>query len=160
MQQYPWHAIRTKPHQEQIVAEGLRAKGYEDFFPSYRSRRKWTDRIKFVDLPLFDGYVFVRFDPLKWVPIKSTPGVLQIVWGHISEAEIEGVRRLAAGNLTASPCPYLREGMTVRVRSGPLKGVSGVLDKVKNRYVLVLSVHLLQRSVQVEVDAESVEALT
>ena len=86
--------------------------------------------------------------------------MVQIVWGHITDEEMEGVRQLVKSNLTASPCPYLKEGMKVRVRSGPMKGVEGVLTQVKNRYLLVLSVHLLQRSVQVEVDAEAVEALT
>jgi len=158
--EYPWYAVRTKPNQEQIVAQGLRARGFEEFFPSYEARRQWTDRVKVIRLPLFDGYIFAKFDSSKLVPIKSTPGVVQIVWGHISAEEMGAVRKLVASNLTASPCPYLKEGMKVRVRSGPMKGVEGVLTQVKNRYLLVLSVHLLQRSVQIEVDAESVEALT
>lgn len=160
MPEFPWYAIRTKSHQEQIVSQGLRARGFEEFFPSYKARRQWTDRVKIVELPIFDGYVFCKFDSSKLVPILSAPGVVQIVWGHISEEEMAGVRRLVASNLTASPCPYLKEGMRVRVRNGPMKGVEGVLERVKNRYLLVLSVHLLQRSVQIEVDAESVEALT
>ena len=160
MSQHPWYAIRTRSNQEQVVARSLRARGFEEFFPSYRARRQWSDRVKIVELPIFTGYIFCRFDPTVLVPVLSAPGVVQIVWGEITEAEIEAVRRLMASSLTASPCPYLKTGMKVRVRSGPLRGVEGVLERVKNRYVLVLSVHLLQRSVQVEVDAESVEAMT
>lgn len=159
MEQYPWYAIRTRANQESIVARGLRARGFEEFFPSYTARRQWSDRVKLVELPLFNGYVFCRFDRNTLVPILGTPGVAQIVWGHLTEAEVEGVRRLARSGLTASPCQYLKAGMKVRVRSGPLVGVEGVLERVKSRYVLVLSVHMLQRSVQVEVDAEAVEAL-
>jgi transcription termination/antitermination protein NusG len=158
MPAHTWCAIRTRAHQEQAVAEGLRARGIEEFFPSYMARRQWTDRVKLIEQPLFDGYVFAKLDTTKLVPVKSTPGVVQIVAGSISEAEMEAVRKLAASKLTASPCPYLREGMAVRVKSGPMKGVEGVLERVRSRYLLVISVHLLQRSVQVEIDAEAVEA--
>ncbi len=160
----PWYAVRTKCNFERVVTDHLRAKQYEPFLPLYSCRRRWSDRVKVVDVPLFPGYVFCRFDVRVKVPIVSVPGVAGIVSfggqpAPVPDSEIAAIERLIRSSLIASPCPYLQEGMEVRVRSGPLAGVEGRLDKIKSRYVLVLSVHMLQRSVAVEIDAEAVEAL-
>ena len=161
---FPWYAIHTRSRQERIASEYLQTLGLEQFLPVYQARRRWSDRVKVVDVPLFAGYVFCRFDAQHPVPVLSAPGVVQVVGFNgkpaaLPEAEIEAVRRLAASHFTASPCPYLKEGMAVRVRSGPMKGVEGRLEKIKNQFCLVLSVHMLQRSVMVEIDPEVVEAV-
>lgn len=160
-----WHAIRTRSRQEQVVSRYLRAQGLEEFLPVYQVRRRWSDRVKVLDVPLFDGYVFCRFDDQRMVPVLSAPGVVHVVSfdgtpAVIPESEIEAVRRLVESKLPASPCPYLKEGAAVRIRNGPMKGVEGRLVAIQNRYRLRLSVHMLQRSVEVEIDPESVEALT
>lgn len=156
--------MRTKSHFEQTVATHLRSRHVVPFLPSYSCRRQWSDRLKTIDVPLFPGYVFCRFDARVRIPILSVPGVAGIVSfdgrpAPIPDTDIEAVQQLLQSGLVASPCPYLREGMAVKVRSGPLAGLHGRLEKIKSRYVLVLSVHMLQRSVAVEIDAESVEAL-
>ncbi len=160
-----WFAVRTRSRQEHIVSRYLNATGLEEFLPLYKVRRRWSDRVKEVDVPLFDGYVFCRFDDKEMLPVLRAPGVVHVVSfdgipASIPEEEIDAVRRLMESNLPASPCPYIKEGAAVRIRSGPMKGVEGRLVEIKNRYRLRLSVHLLQRSVEVEIDPESVEALT
>lgn len=147
------------------MSKYLNATGLEEFLPIYQVRRRWSDRIKIVDVPLFEGYVFCRFDDSQMIPVLSAPGVVHVVSfdgapAAIPETEIEAVRRLVNSKLPASPCPYLKEGSPVRIRSGPMKGVEGRLVEIKNQYRLRLSVHMLQRSVEVEIDPESVEALT
>lgn len=162
---HSWHAIRTRSRQEQVVSRYLRAQGLEEFLPVYQVRRRWSDRVKVLDVPLFDGYVFCRFDDQRMTPVLSAPGVVHVVSfdgtpAPIPDGEIEAVRQLVDSRLPASPCPYLKEGAAVRIRSGPMKGVEGRLVAIQNRYRLRLSVHMLQRSVEVEIDPESVEALT
>lgn len=162
---YSWHAIRTRSRQEQVVSTYLRATGLEEFLPVYQVRRRWSDRVKVLNVPLFDGYVFCRFDDSRMTPVLNAPGVVHVVSfdgtpAEIPEVEIEAVRQLVASKLPASPCPYLKEGAAVRIRSGPMKGIEGRLISIQNRYRLRLSVHMLQRSVEVEIDPESVEALT
>jgi transcription termination/antitermination protein NusG len=75
----PWYAIRVKSNREHVVSMGLRARGYEEFLPVYRSRRFWSDRRKDIDLPLFPGYVFCRFDVGRRQTVVTTPGVVSIV---------------------------------------------------------------------------------
>jgi transcription antitermination factor NusG len=147
-----------------VVASFLNAMGKEEFFPRYKCRRQWSDRIRVVEFPLFDGYVFFRSEPGRTSEVLGAPGLVHIVgFGNgpeaVPDAEIVAVRRLVDSGLLASPCPYLKEGDRVRIRSGALKGLEGILIETKNQFRLVLTVDLLKKSVAVEVDAETVEAL-
>jgi transcription antitermination factor NusG len=74
-----WYGIRTKPRFEKNISTHLNAKGYEQYLPSYRSQRRWSDRSKIIELPLFPGYVFCKFDLSNRLPILVIPGVLSIV---------------------------------------------------------------------------------
>jgi len=152
-----WFALRVKPRHEKAAALGLRSKGYEEFLPLYRSRRHWSDRCKDVDLPLFDGYVFCRFDISRRVPVLTTGGVLHIV-GHgnqpvaLADSQIDDLKAVVSSGLLVEPWPFLDVGCQVVIEEGPLRGAQGTLLEVKGRERLVLSVGLLQRSIAVEVD--------
>jgi transcription antitermination factor NusG len=137
--------------------------GYEDFLPLYRSRTRWSDRVREIETPLFPGYLFCRFDPQKRLPILKTPGVIQVLgYSHqpipVQETEIETIQALVASGIPSQPWPYLEVGDRVRIESGPLRGREGVLVEFKGKYRLILSVALLQRSVAVEIDAALVKA--
>jgi hypothetical protein len=60
--QLAWYALQIRSKLGSVVSATLRGKGYEEFLPLYRARRRWSDRIKQVELPLFSGYLFCRFD--------------------------------------------------------------------------------------------------
>ena len=157
----PWYAIRVKPNFEKTAAASLRGKGYTEFLPLYRSVRRWSDRNKITELPLFPGYIFARFDAAQRVPILATPGVLNLVgFGKtpvaVDEAELEAIRRVAHEGLTAEPWPFLTEGQRVRVMCGALKGVEGQLLAIRNQSHLVLTVSLLQRAVVVHIDRQNI----
>lgn len=152
-----WFALSTKRNREKHVAEMLRGKGYEEFVPVYRSIRKWSDRYKQIDLPLFPGYVFCRFDPAWRLPVLTTPGVLQVVGNGklpvpVEDREIEALKMVVGSRLQVEPWPYLRVGERVTIESGALAGLEGILQEVKKSCRIVVSVELLQRSVAVEVD--------
>jgi transcription antitermination factor NusG len=145
------------------VAKQLNGKGYETFLPVYKSRRRWSDRIKQVELPLFPGYLFCRFDAMNRLPILVTPGIVQIVgFGKtpiaVDDAEIAAIRTVVGADVEKEPWPFLKVGQTVRVEYGALRGVEGILLNIKGSHRLVLSVTLLQRSVAVEVDSAWVSA--
>jgi len=158
---FPWYGVRTRSNHERIAAAILEGKGYEHYLPLYRTRRRWSDRVVTIDLPLFPGYVFCRFDPRRRVPIVSTPGVIGIVgFGNepapIPDIEIEAIDQILRSGLLTEPHPFLREGQRVRVTQGALKNMEGILAKRKSDYRLVVSVNMLQRSVAVEIDQDSV----
>lgn len=161
----PWYALQTRARHEKAVSNYLRLKGVEQFLPLYKSRREWSDRVRVVELPLFGGYIFCRLEPGSIVSVLNTPGVIHVLGygtepAPVPDGEIAAIRRLVESNAPVLPCPYLKEGALVRIRSGAMKGLEGRLERIKNHCRLVLSVHLLQRSVALEVDPECVEVLS
>src|ERR1700730_16126293 len=76
---YPWFALRVRSRYENIVTAHLSGMGYESFLALYRCRRRWSDRFKEIESPLFPGYVFCRLNPLDRLPILKTPGGTRIV---------------------------------------------------------------------------------
>ncbi|MDQ2899809.1 MAG: NusG-like protein [Acidobacteriota bacterium] len=161
---FPWFALRIRSRFEKTSATILRSKGFEEFSPSYRSKRTWSDRVKELDLPLFPGYMFCRFNPLDRFPILSTPGVVAIVGigkipRPVEDHEIEQVQAILESGIPAQPWPFLEIGQKVRISEGSLTGLEGFLVNFKNSFRLVVSVTLLQRSVAVEIDRECIEPL-
>jgi transcription antitermination factor NusG len=127
-------------------------------------RKRWSDRYKDLQQPLFCGYVFCRFDVYQRLPIVVTPGVSRIVGvGRtpcpVPESEIDALRVIEESGLNYEPWPFLKAGQRVRIESGPLRSLEGLLVEVKSRRRLVVSVTLLQRSVGAEVDSADVTPL-
>jgi transcription antitermination factor NusG len=154
---HPWYALRIRPQHEKVVARALRNKGYEEFLPLYRYKRRWSDRFKEIESPLFPGYVFCRFDVHNRLPILVTPGVVLIVGiGKIplpvDDDEIAALQTVVKSGLQAQPWPFLKIGQRVRIERGSLEGVEGILVAIKRPYRLVISITLLQRSVAVEIE--------
>ncbi len=160
----PWYSIRTKSNHEKVAAVVLENKGYEQFLPVYRRRRRWSDRIVETDQPLFPGYFFCRFDVKRRLPIMTTPGVISVVgYGKepvpIANSEIEGIQAVLRSGIASEPCRYLSEGQRVRVNRGSLEGLEGILINKRSEWRMVVSVTMLQRSVSVEIDREWISTI-
>jgi transcription antitermination factor NusG len=157
---FPWFVVAVRVNFERAVSLSFQEKGYDVFLPLYRTRRKWSDRSKQIDVPLFTGYTFCRFDPARRLPILQTPGVITIVGSKttgpipVNDGEIEAVQALVNSNLPVGPWPFLREGSMVRVEDGPLSGLEGIVITMKANWRLIVSVSLLQRSVYAEIDRD------
>ena len=157
--QLPWYALRIQSRLGSLTSTTLRGKGYEEFFPLYWSRRRWSDRIKRVELPLFPGYLFCQFEVSDRLPILTTPGVIGIVGAGklpvpVDPDEIEAIRAILRSGLAAQPWPLLCVGSKVYIEGGPLAGLEGIITNTDKVYRLIVSVSLLQRSVAVEIDRE------
>lgn len=162
--QYPWFALSVKPRHEKAVAQQLSTKGLEQYLPLYRAKRRWSDRFKLVELPLFPGYVFCRFEYEERLRVLQTLSVTGVVgFGGtptpVPDLEIESVKAVLRSGLPVKPWPFLRVGQQVRVTAGSLTGVEGMLVREKGLYRVVVNVELLQRSVAVEIDRSLVAAV-
>lgn len=160
-----WFALYTCANQERRVAAQLEARGVEHFLPLYRSRRNWKDRRVFLDLPLFPGYVFARFEWPERVRVLQARGVVRLVASNgrpcpLAQREIEALRAGISDALRLEPHPYLTAGKRVRILHGPLAGITGILVRRKNSCRVVLSVDLIARSVSLEVDTSDLERLS
>jgi transcription antitermination factor NusG len=159
-----WIVIRVRPHYELVTSQLLRYKGYEIFLPTYRSKRQWSDRTKELELPLFPGYTFCKLTVEKSHPIIATPGVMSILgtrkeFARVDDLEIEALQNVAKNRIPARPCVYLNAGDRVRIQGGSLAGVEGILVRHKSGDRLVLSIDLVQRSIEVEIDGARIEVL-
>jgi len=153
----PWFALQVRTRYEKTVASFLDGKGYHWFLPTFREKRRWSDRIKESDSPLFPGYLFCQFDPHHRLPILKTPGLISIVGTAkiptpVDRAEILAIHALVNSGLPRQPWPYLQAGERVRIEHGALAGLEGIFLHEKGNDRLVLSVTLLQRSIAAEID--------
>src|SRR5712664_4575734 len=156
-QQWPWLSLMVRTSREKTASLLLENVGYEFFLPTSKYMRRWSDRMKEIEVPLFPGYLFCRMNPHNRLPVLMTPGVIQIVGVGkapipVEEEEIAAIQRVGKSGLPTMPWPYLEVGHVVTMEEGPLCGLAGIVLKIKSGLKLVLSVSLLQRSVAVEID--------
>ncbi len=151
---FSWFALRVRSNYEHVAALHLRDRGFEEFSPTYKTERQWSDRKKQIEMPLFRGYVFCRLNPEDRSPVLTTPGTVGFVKGPaaVPDHEIEGVRRMIGSGLLVAPWPFLQVGQPVLIERGPLTGVEGIIQEVKKTFRLVVSIPMLQRSVSAEID--------
>jgi transcription antitermination factor NusG len=160
-----WHVLWTHSHCEQLVRDQLSAKGFHPFLPQIEVWSVRAGRRRLINAPMFPGYLFLNdaVDKQRHIEVCKARGLARILgegWDRLAvvpEAEIAAIRQLAASRVPVFAHPYLREGRRVRIVSGPLADVEGILVKARpEKGLLVLSVHILQRSVAVEVDVAQV----
>jgi transcription elongation factor/antiterminator RfaH len=157
-----WYALYTNSRHEKKIAQLLRNRHVNCYLPLYRSVRRWRDRRREIDLPLFPGYVFVQMPLRSRLQALTVPGVVRIVTfdgkpAAVADSEIDALRQGLSRVASVKPHPYLKVGKRVRVRSGPFAGMHGILVRRKHTYRLVLSIDLIQRSLAVEIDEAEVE---
>jgi transcription antitermination factor NusG len=161
----PWYVICTSPRHEKNVYRQLEERTVGSFLPMYASVRRWKDRRKVLDLPLFPGYVFVRMNAENRLELLRLPGVLGFICfqgkpAPVATSEIQHLQVTLLDPMRVQPHPFLKAGRRVRIRSGALAGVEGIFLRKRDRVRIVLSISLLQRSVAVEIDAEDVEPIS
>ncbi len=160
-----WYAIYTRSRYEQRVADSLGGRALDVFLPKVKVISRRRDRRKLIEVPLFSSYLFVHtaLDPDTRLAIQKTPGVVSIL-GHgreprpVPAEEVESLLTIIQSGREIEPYAYLRAGMTVRVKSGPLRDATGfLLEKHDRQQRLIVSVHLMNQSVSVSLDACDVE---
>jgi transcription antitermination factor NusG len=153
-----WFALKVRARAEKTAETFLTSRGLDVFCPTYVERRKYSDRIKTVENALFPGYVFCQFDWNNRFPVLSAPNVEYVVgFGSgptpVAHYEVAAVRAIVNSGTPFHPHPFLRVGQKVRLESGPLADLEGILVGKRGSHRLVVSVDLLQRSVAAEIDS-------
>lgn len=160
MQGFPpdgsWIAIQVKSNMEKKVFMGLKERTYEAFLPTYKVRRRWSNRTVELDLPLFRGYLFCCWVNHNPYPIVQVPGVIRIVgFGKtlacVDETEIAAVRRIVDSGVASMPWKFLRAGDRVKLSSGVLRGIEGFFVRAVNGNYVVVNVTLMGRAVAAKI---------
>jgi transcription antitermination factor NusG len=159
-----WYAVRTRSRHEKVVERQLQGKGIDVFNPVTTQIRRWSDRNKRVECPLFSGYTFVHLalSVEERIRVLRTPGVVEFVGAQgqgvpIPAEQIDAVRALVAGNVPFTNHVFLKVGQRVRVRGGALDGVEGILTGQSGSRQLIISVEPIQRSLSISVEGYEVE---
>jgi transcription antitermination factor NusG len=159
-----WFAVQTRHHHEKSVATRLGNANVETFLPVHRSLRKWSNGVRSeVNLPLFPCYLFTHISPAQRIMLLQTPGVIGLAASNvsptpISETEITSLR-IATERVKTEPHPYLNVGERVRITSGMLAGMEGILVRKRHELRVVLSLEAIMRSIMVEVSEFEIEPL-
>jgi len=159
-----WFAAYTTPRHEKAVVRQLDARHIDSFLPLYSSSRRWKNGCRVtVEQPLFPSYVFVHVRRRDSVKVLQIPGVVSIVGtgrepSALPTDEIESLRT-GLPQRRYEPHPYLVAGEKVRIVSGAMAGLVGVLVRKKNEFRVVMALDLIRQSVSVEIDIDEIEPL-
>lgn len=138
-----WLAVYTRPRWEKKVDQLLREKGLESYCPLNKVRRKWSDRIKVVEEPLFKSYVFVKVSEADRSNVRMTNGAINFVYWNgkpavIREREITAIRRFLNEHQHVEARPMnLKVNQRVRVTNGTFMDLEGKVLDVRHKTVRV-----------------------
>lgn len=154
-----WYAVRVRARAEYTVAHALEQRGFECFTPGWKTRPS-VQRKLLKMTAAFPGYIFVRFALKDLLRILNTPNVQQVMgYGSptsVAEETITALKTAFASRIPVLPAAYIQNGDAVEVVKGPMRGITGILARTKDEFRLVIQIHILQRSVYTEVDADAI----
>lgn len=161
-----WHAVYTRSRFEKKVNEQFCKKNIECYLPLHNVRRRWSDRVVELELPLFASYLFVKITPKSndFFQIYDTRGVVTILGNngnplYISEEEIMSIKKSLSLKKTITSIPHLQKGKRVKVTAGPLCGVEGVFEKYGRKNRLFITIESIGQSIIVDIDSLDVTAI-
>jgi transcription antitermination factor NusG len=159
-----WYAVQTRARHERVVVQRFRDKGLTTFLPLVTEVRRWSDRWKSVELPLFNCYVFVKIMATNEdrVRVLRTDSVFDFVGvprqgTPIPDEQIDALRTIVEERVNWRSYPFLKIGQRVRIRGGALDGIEGILVSRNGERSVVVSVDAIQRSLSVRVEGYKIE---
>ncbi len=159
-----WYAAQTYSCRERIVAKAFESRSICYYLPLLSKQRRWSDRIKTIEVPLFKNYIFVKIAPEEedfWKVIR-TRGITRILGDErgptpILNKEIEAVACMLVNRAKIKVFSEFQSGQSVRVKAGPLRGSQGCFVRMKGKDHLAVNITLLGQSILAEVNSCDVE---
>lgn len=163
----PWYALYVHSRAEKKVHSQLLNRGYESYLPLVVKMKKWTDRMKKVEEPLFKSYLFVRADERKFYEVMEIPGVTKFVSFEkkpvvVPENQITAIKKYCDDYVESEEelnDIELHEGQLVRITSGPMMGLTGRLAPIKNKRRLVVYIESVGQYLPINIPRTKVEAV-
>lgn len=157
-----WFVCHTKPRCEKKFADLLKAEGFEHYLPLVNSVRRYGKSTKRFTKPLFPGYVFARVALGEKSRIYEQGLLVRAIPAECETRflrQLDDVRTIIASGLELTVRPLMKRGTRVRVSSGPLWGLEGIVDDPANPQGVVLAVDVLQQGLLVKLSLENLEIL-
>lgn len=159
-----WYAVSTKPRHEKKVYQALKQKGVDTYLPLQKLSKKWSDRYKTIEEPLFSCYVFVRIALKDRLQVLQTDSVVRFVAFNnipatIPDSQIQAVKLILEKCHTIDHIDYLTPGQKIEVVQGPLKGVKGICAEIKNSHRLVVRLDSIMQAISVDIDLRDIKVV-
>lgn len=163
----PWFVVWAESRAEKKVEKRLGALGLSPWLPVVTERRRWSDRWREIQFPLFPGYLFVRASDANWHEVLRTPGVLTVVKQGGKPALLDDdfvtALRDAIGRQGETPEAVAGDinyaaGDEVIVQEGALKGLRGIVRERRGGRQLVVWVAQIGRGVAFTIGSSLVRA--
>jgi len=158
-----WKVLFVKPNCEKKVAEVCAAHGIGCYLPLKITRRKYQRRMVQFDIPIFKGYVFAQWTADGKIHLQRTNQIVKVLEPQSSIRllrQLVTIRRMIAGSPEIQVGPQLASGTKVRVKNGPLMGIEGLVEKMKDKLTVVVNIEMIGQSVSVPLDSADVELVS
>lgn len=147
-----WRVVYTKPRHEKKVCDQLSKNGLSVFLPMVKSLRTWGDRKKYIDLPLFPSYVFVKLtDGQSYCRSMQLEGVLYYLHSgtgiaHVSDVVINNIRiMLGCPECIEVSHERFQPGTFLAVKEGPFAGFTCEVVRYMGKEKILVRIELLSR---------------
>ncbi|MDZ4749832.1 MAG: UpxY family transcription antiterminator [Saprospiraceae bacterium] len=159
-----WYAIYTRSRFEKKVHRDLEKSNFQVFLPLIKEKKKWSDRIKTVSVPLLPSYVFVKLDRQSIPRLNYYPGVVRLVTFdrkpcEVREEEIQLLEQITTHGMNVQQAMNCEIGDKVRITQGPLKGWEGNVEAKKGQSRIVFQIASILQCISVEVNMGDVELI-
>tara|TARA_Y100000758_G_scaffold300356_1_gene264351 strand:- start:791 stop:1306 length:516 start_codon:yes stop_codon:yes gene_type:complete len=157
-----WIVVRSKPRSEKIAYAQLKEKGIEAYLPLLKERRKWSDRKKWVEFPLFSSYLFAKIEIKNSIFVLQTNGVSSLVkFGEViaivQDEVVHAIKLAIDGGYQLTPAEYFIAGNAVEVIEGPMRGVKGIVAQLKGKDRLVIKIDAIQQALSIDIDTRFIK---
>ena len=157
-----WIVVRSKPRSEKIAYAQLKEKGIEAYLPLLKERRKWSDRKKWVEFPLFSSYLFAKIEIKNSIFVLQTHGVSSLVkFGEeiaiVQDEVVNAIKLAIDGGYKLTPAEYFIAGNAVEVIEGPMRGVKGIVVQLKGKDRLVIKIDAIQQALSIDIDTRFIK---
>ncbi len=157
-----WYVLHVKARQERMLADALSAMDVAHYLPLIHQTRYHGKRKVAVDVPLFPGYLFLRgtIDQAYQADrTKRVAHIIQVADQRQIEWELKNLYLALSHSVRLDPHPFLQKGVRVEVRSGPFRGLQGVIEERSKNDRLILQVRMLGRAASLEIDGSLLDPL-
>ena len=157
-----WIVVRSKPKSEKIAYAQLKEKEIEAYLPLLKERRKWSDRKKWVEFPLFSSYLFAKIEIKNSIFVLQTNGVSSLVkFGEeiaiVQDEVVNAIKLAIDGGYQLTPAEYFIAGNAVEVIEGPMRGVKGIVAQLKGKDRLVIKIDAIQQALSIDIDTRFIK---
>ena len=162
-----WHALYVRSRSEKKVLSQLEEHGYTAYLPLVTQLKQWSDRKKKVEEPLFKSYVFVYSNEREYIPILNVYGVIKFVCFEkkavvVPENQILAIKKFVSDYERGEGFKMLNDedlkvGQKVRIINGPMKGLTGRLETIRNKRHLIVYIDVVGQCIPVHIPRAKVE---